>query len=158
MDIPYIVQAIIALLVFAMFCLGMHCMSRPVKTFHTHESFSTSTSHDSSAIESRDANVNRVDNATMSSAQKATKNEQSSIKKTEEDITIAALKPRSQQSANSDSNHYGYTIHDPSTWGMPQRHAPVCMPKSHPEVMPVYTDGVPMQALEVITHKKALVD
>ena len=153
MNIPYIVQIIIALLVFAMFCLAMFCISRPNVDADTHESFSTANdSHDIVAVHSQSTPSTETI-ANNPTATETTDEEQEQKSTTEKKNEEPPLPTMSQTSSKSNDEQYGYTIRDPSTWGMPQRHAPVCMPKSHPEIRPVYTDGVPMYALEVQTQK-----
>ena len=154
MNIPYIVQIIIALLVFAMFCLAMFCISRPNVNADTHESFSTANdSHDIVAAYSQSTTSTETI-ANNPTATETTNEEQEQKPTTEnKEEQLLPLPTMSQTSSKSNDEQYGYTIRDPSTWGMPQRHAPVCMPKSHPEIRPVYTDGVPMYALEVQTQK-----
>ena len=51
----------------------------------------------------------------------------------------------------SKQNPYGYTITEPKDWNVPYIRQPPCMPKQQPIVMPVYTDGVPMNALEIVS-------
>ena len=161
MNIPYILQIIIVLLVFAMFCLAMFCISRSTVDADTHESFATTQdSHDTTVAQSPSTTPTETIANTPVATGTTTEEEPqwtTEKKKENEEPSFPTNSQTSSESAKSFENnekHYGYTIRDPSTWGMPQRHAPVCMPKSHPEIRPVYTDGVPMYALEVQTHKK----
>ena len=152
MNIPYIVQIIIALLVFAMFCLAMFCISRPNVDANTHENFATTNnSHDIVAHSQSTKSTETIANNPTATE---TTNEEEQQKLKTENKEEPPLPTMSQTSSKSNGEQYGYTIRDPSTWGMPQRHAPVCMPKSHPEIRPVYTDGVPMYALEVQMQKR----
>ena len=180
MDIPYILQAIIVLLVFAMFCLGMHCITRSTELFQSHEGF---------AQNEHNTNEHADDSNTSTSTQPPCPSPKpkpfpltacnntvnSTVNNTVTDAhhrdTSATTPSDPHQHATNDTNDleqkrppplapappppsptedpHGYTIRDPSTWAVPHRRAPVCMPTTHPEVRPVYTDGVPLYALEV---------
>lgn len=183
-----------ALLVFAMFCLGMHCISRSTEAFRTHEGFAmnrnseatpatgaTDTSdtadtqqpqckhaHDDSPPESISSTEITLSNPPCPASKpfpltlctntvtNARQNDTLAPPHQHRDNPTNDLvqkrppppdKPPPPPSPTEDP--HGYTIRPPSTWAVPHRRAPVCMPTSHPEVRPVYTDGVPLYALEV---------
>lgn len=48
----------------------------------------------------------------------------------------------------------GYSYMPESHWEVPQRRPPVCIPSSDPFVTPVYTHGVPSNAVEWVPKKK----
>ena len=188
MEVPYILQGIVALLVFAMFCLGMHCISRSTEAFRTHEGFATS--RNSEATNTTDTQQQQCKHAHDDGPTDSTSST-SSTETTLPNPPCPASKPfpltmctntatNAQQNDTKAPPHqhhdnptndleqkrppppdtpppppsptedpHGYTIRPPSTWAVPHRRAPACMPTSHPEVRPVYTDGVPLYALEV---------
>ena len=203
MEVPYILQGIIALLVFAMFCLGMHCISRSTEAFRTHEGFATGSDDEPPPATGGDSEATPATDATDATDTTDTTNTQQCKHAQEDGSTESAestlpnppcpapqpfpLTMCTNTATNAQQNDttkapphqhhdnptndleqkrppppdtpppppsptedpHGYTIRHPSTWAVPHRRAPVCMPTAHPEVRPVYTDGVPLYALEV---------
>lgn len=179
MEVPYILQGIVALLVFAMFCLGMHCISRSTEAFRTHEGFATSRNTDTQQQQCKHAHGDGPTDSTRSTettlstppcpapkpfpltmctntATNAQQNDTKAPPHQHHDNPTNDLEQKRPPPPDTPppppsptEDPHGYTIRPPSTWAVPHRRAPVCMPTSHPEVRPVYTDGVPLYALEV---------
>ena len=180
MDIPYILQAIIVLLVFAMFCLGMHCITRSTELFQSHEGFAQDEHNTNEHNMNEQTDGSNTSTTTQPSCPSPkpfplTACNNNAVNNTVTDAhhrdTSATSPNAPHQHTTNDTNDleqkrppphaptppppsatedpHGYTIRDPSTWAVPHRRAPVCMPTAHPEVRPVYTDGVPLYALEV---------
>ena len=179
MEIPYILQAIIVLLVFAMFCLGMHCITRSTEPMQSREGFTATNDGARSEPEEPDGDgsftpptpppppcpmstpepfpltscANTVTDAHLRDTTAVSPGGDRPAHTTNDTNDLVQTRPPplapTPPPPSPSEDPHGYTIRDPSTWAVPHRRAPVCMPTVHPEVRPVFTGGVPLYALEV---------
>ena len=96
------------------------------------------------AQQSIQLNDSMLENETVESSEPTTM-----ITNTPETITNDIVSSCAKANANTPILPYGYTYFPHTTWDVPQKRPPVCTPKAQPTVVPIYTGGVPENALEI---------
>ena len=143
--IPFFVQIILVLLVLAVFLFALHA-------FTGHADYGAPETFENATTEY----VPREEiNAPCTTNEKDIENNNPDTEKVVDDS--APVYNDSEEQVTEEhvaemykTNPYGYTITEPSQWDVPYARQPPCLPKEQPVVMPVFTDGVPMNALDVV--------
>ena len=138
--IPFLVQVILIFLVLAMFFFALHAFTFQNERMEP-ESFSNVTDN---ILSNEELIPSCVTNENYS-AEKATETEDDEL------VHKIDVEPITKMYK---TNPYGYTITEPSEWEVPHIRQPPCLPKQQPIVMPIYTSGVPTDALEIVNKNK----
>ena len=143
--IPFFVQIILVLLVVAVFLFALHA-------FTSHEGCGEPEAFENATKESF---LREEINLPCATNEKHIENGKPNTEQAVGDDTPVYNDSEEQDTEERvtemyKTNPYGYTITEPSQWDVPYARQPPCLPKKQPVVMPVYTEGVPMNALEVV--------
>lgn len=165
--IPGFLQATIVLLCVALFCMGLHCISVPqtasATANPTKEHFGSAGPSSGGRVSHRHTSSTRkqqnsetqtsvqttTETATNSMTKPMTKTTMETTSANKQPLPIHITSPAGSSVESLVSDPRGYTITSPSTWSIPHKRDPVCIPAAHPVVMPTYTSGVPLHAPRV---------